>query len=169
MLLLLSLAALAQQPGENAPPPRSVPQRNAGESSSKDTKVDLTPPPGEIGLQPDIATSDTHELHPWNPHNADKNVEIGDFYLKRRNYRAAVSRYREALYWQDNHAIATFRLAETLEKLGQISEARKNYQSYLKILPKGPSAADARKALDRLKDKPDTPTSAQTGPLPPHR
>jgi hypothetical protein len=25
----------------------------------------------------------------WNPHMAEKDVEVGDFYFKRKNYRAA--------------------------------------------------------------------------------
>ncbi|MFB3916049.1 MAG: tol-pal system YbgF family protein [Terriglobales bacterium] len=160
VVALISLCAFAQQSGS---PPRSAPPPWSGESSSKDTKVDLSPPPGESGL-PAVSGSDTHELRPWDPHKADKNVEIGDFYFKRRNYGAAVSRYREALYWQDNHAIATLHLAQALEKMGNFSEARKSYESYLKILPHGPDAADARKALERLKDKPDTPASAQSAP-----
>jgi TolA-binding protein len=49
-----------------------------------------------------------------------------------------------------NHAVATYRLALTLEKMGKLGDARANYAAYLKILPRGPYAADARKALQRL-------------------
>ena len=45
------------------------------------------------------------ELHSWDPHKAAKNVEVGDFYFKRKNYRAAEDRYREALRYKDNDAI----------------------------------------------------------------
>jgi Flp pilus assembly protein TadD len=78
-------------------------------------------------------------------------VEVGDFYFKRKNYRAAEDRYREALRYKDNDAIATIRLAVCLEKLGILDDARAEYESYLRILPHGPQAAEAQKAIDRLK------------------
>jgi tetratricopeptide (TPR) repeat protein len=94
---------------------------------------------------------DVSEFHPWNPHKAAKDIEVGDFYFKRKNYRAAADRYREALFYKDNDAVATFRMAVCLEKMDQPDEARKEYESYLKILPHGPQADEAQKAIQRLK------------------
>ncbi len=94
---------------------------------------------------------DVTEFHPWDPHKAAKDVEVGDFYFKRKNYRAAEDRYREALLYKNNDAIATFRLAVCLEKLDQPDQARKEYEGYLKILPHGPQADEAQKAIERLK------------------
>src|SRR5579863_1978338 len=126
-----------------------------GESSSKDTQIDLSPPPGDAKTHPlsSDATpdADVGEFHPWNPHKAAKDVEVGDFYFKRKNYRAAEDRYREALLYKNNDAVATFRLAVCLEKLDQPEEARKEYESYLKILPHGPQADEAQKAMERMK------------------
>jgi len=95
--------------------------------------------------------SDVGEFHPWNPHKAAKDIEVGDFYFKRKNYVAAESRYREALFYKDNDATATYRLAVCLEKMDRPDEARKEYESYLKILPHGPQAEEAHKAIERLK------------------
>ena len=95
--------------------------------------------------------SDVKELQPWDPHKAAKNLEVGDFYYKRKNYRAALERYKEALVYKPNDAIAQYRLAESLEKTGKPEEAVTHYQEYLKILPHGPLAGDAQKALERLK------------------
>jgi len=136
-----------------------------GESSSNSTKIDLSPPVGEApALGVGVDQSDVQEMKPWNPHKADKDVEVGDFYFKQKNYRAAESRYAEALYWQDNHAIATFRLAEAEEKLGKFAEARKHYESYLKILPEGEYAQLSKQGLERLKDKPDQPVESRVKP-----
>jgi Flp pilus assembly protein TadD len=96
--------------------------------------------------------ADVKEFHPWDPHKAAKDVEVGDFYFKRKNYRAAEDRYREALLYKDNDAIATYRLAICLEKMDRPDEARQEYESYLRILPFGPEAADAKKAVARLKE-----------------
>ncbi len=143
---------------EPAPPARD------NESSSKTTKVNLAPPPGEpdfrIGGGDVDVRAGVNETKPWNPHKSDKDVEVGDFYYKRQNYRAAESRYREALYWMDNNALANFRLAQTLEQLGRYQEATKYYRQYVSILPRGNEANEAHKAVDRLANKPDQPTKA---------
>ena len=170
-----------QSPGTNAPaqpvkaqspnlsPPRSdhvdatALGDQAGESSSKDTQIDLSPPENDARTHPQSAEaladagadstggSAVGEFHPWDPHKAAKDVEVGDFYFKRRNYRAAEDRYREALYYKNNVAIATFRLAVCLEKLQRPDDARAEYESYLRILPYGPQAEEAHKSIDRLK------------------
>jgi len=135
---------------------------DSGESSSKDEKVDLSPPADDAKAHPHSAdvlmdegsscdSGDVSEFHPWDPHKAAKDVEVGDFYFKRKNYRAAEDRYREALLYKDNDAIATYRLAVCLEKMDRPEDARAEYESYLRILPYGPEAADAKKAIERLK------------------
>jgi Tetratricopeptide repeat len=141
-----------------------------GESSSKDkdkeTQVDLSAPANDAKTHPQsseavanaekdtLSSGGITELRSWDPHKAAKNVEVGDFYFKRKNYRAAEERYRDALRYKDNDAIATIRLAVCLEKLGILDDARAEYESYLKILPHGPQAGDAQKAILRLKTEP---------------
>jgi tetratricopeptide (TPR) repeat protein len=115
-----------------------------GVSSSKDTKVNIPPPNGEAG------PSDVQEMKPYDPHKADKSIEVGDYYFHQKNYRAAESRYREALEWKPGDAVATYKLGEVMEKIGNLVQARQNYQAYLKILPDGPLAKDAKKALSRI-------------------
>ena len=168
VMFVLGVFAVAQSssskaPSNQAPPrsdqPASTAPRSAEESSSKDRSVDISPPRDDSKTHPfsDSAVSeaggDVQEFHPWDPHRAAKDVEVGDFYFKRKNYRAAEARYREALIYKSNDAMATFGLAQCLDKLGKTDEAREKYEKYLKILPQGPRAQDARKALDRLKNE----------------
>jgi tetratricopeptide (TPR) repeat protein len=158
----------AKKRAPNLEPPRSDRVRvdelgpGVGESSSKDTQVDLSPPANDAKVHPQSSAAVAEaeaatlgggitELHSWDPHKAAKSVEVGDFYFKRKNYRAAEDRYREALRYKDNDAIATIRLAVCLEKLGILDDARAEYESYLRILPHGPQAVEAQKAIDRLK------------------
>ncbi len=150
-------------------PPRSdrVPASDlgpsVGESSSKDAPVDLSAPNDDAKMHPKspdavaeaeaeaLSKGGVGEFHTWDPHKAAKDVEVGDFYFKRKNYRAAEERYRDALRYKDNDAVATIRLAVSLEKLGILDDARAEYESYLKILPHGPQAGEAQKGIARLK------------------
>lgn len=156
----------AKPPAPDLSPPRSdrvnvnsLPAET-GESSSKDSQVDLSAPVDDTKSHPrstealadeGSGSEDPNAFRYWDPHKAAKDVEVGDFYFKRKNYAAAESRYREALQYKDNDAIATFRLAVCLEKMERPDEAVQGYESYLKILPHGPEAEAAKKAIDRLK------------------
>ena len=167
--LWLAAGAVAQEPpveqvpvDKSAPAPkdnRKSPPRSDGvaadESSSKQTQIDITPPADDVKSHPEAELSDTDvgEFTPWNPMKAMKDVEVGDFYYKKENYSAAISRYREALEFKPRDAEATFKLAEALNKTGDAAEAIENYRQYLKILPNGPYAKKAHEALDKLKAK----------------
>ena len=89
-------------------------------------------------------------MHHWDPHKALKDIEVGDFYFKRKNYAAALDRYKEALVYKNNDAMANYRAAECLEKMKRPGEALPYYQAYLQILPEGALAKDAQKAIARL-------------------
>jgi|SRR5450432_760284 tetratricopeptide (TPR) repeat protein len=176
LAILFSLSAFSQQ--DDSSSPQSEKQRDksddsarqAEESSSKDTRVDLSPPSddqknhpqsGAAMVDAEDAASDVQEMHPWDPHKAAKDIEVGDFYYKRKNYPAALDRYKEALIYKPNDALANFRLAECFEKTGNPSDALAHYQEYLKILPHGPLAPDAEKALERLKAETPKATAAK--------
>jgi len=154
-----------EQPTQNQAPPRSDREHDreaeAGESSSRDTRVDLSPPKDDAKNHPNSGVNssdpeaeppaDVEEMHPFNPYRALKDDEVGEFYMKRRNYRAALARYQDALVWKEKDAVANFRMAQCYEKLDQPGEAIPHYQEYLKILPHGPFAKEAEKALEKLK------------------
>jgi tetratricopeptide (TPR) repeat protein len=150
-----------EQPGQNQAPPRSTPATEAGESSSRDTRVDISPPKDDAKNHPnsgvvetnpeDEPEADVQEMHPWNPYRAMKDDEVGDYYFKRKSYKAALARYQDALIWKEKDAVANFRMAQCYEKLDQPDQAIPHYEEYLKILPDGPYAKEARKALQKLK------------------
>jgi|SRR5579863_2500890 len=169
----------AQQPDQNQAPPRSDAQKarardaEAGESSSRDTRIDLSPPKDDAKNHPNHGTAlpdstapdaagDVQELHPWNPYRAVKDDEVGDYYFKRKNYKAALARYQDALIWKENDAVANFRMAQCYEKLEQPDDAITHYKEYLRILPEGPFAKDAKKALEKLGVSAKRETSRKT-------
>ena len=156
-VLLVCLVAPSQQASSE----KTERDREAEESSSRDNRIDISPPKDDAknhpyskaavaDLEEEPENSDVQEMHPWNPMKAMKDVEVGDFYFKRKNYRAALDRYKEALFYKDNDAIASLRLAQCQEKLGEKAEAKKYYEQYLKILPEGEFAKEAHASLARL-------------------
>jgi len=168
-LALLAALALAQDSSDKTASDKAAAEkaaarnREAEESSSRDTRIDISPPKDDAKNHPaskaavadfdvpdSVDPSGVQEFHPWNPMKALKDVEVGDFYFKRKNYKAALERYREALYYKDGDAVASFRLAVCQEKLGNKAEAKKYFEQYLKILPEGPFAKDAHASLDRI-------------------
>jgi tetratricopeptide (TPR) repeat protein len=163
-LIICCITGVAQSAQKNAPPRSDQSGASASsqsgasrsdESSSSSTKIDLSPPKGDDIEHADSDVEDDNsgvmETKPWNPHKAAKDVEVGDFYFKRKNYGAAISRYREALLYKPKDAISTFRLAQALEASKQNDEALQRYQEYLKILPNGEFAAESEKGIARLK------------------
>jgi tetratricopeptide (TPR) repeat protein len=161
-----ALVASAQEQTDKAAAEKAAARnREAQESSSRDTRIDISAPRDDAKSHPasrtavedldesldtSADTSGVQEFHPWNPMKALKDIEVGDFYFKRKNYRAALERYKEALYYKDGDAVASFHVAVCQEKLGDKAEARKYYEQYLKILPEGPLAKDAHTSLARL-------------------
>lgn len=158
-VLFLASFVVAQDTSAKQP---AAPAPDTQESSSRDTRIDTAPPKDDAKNHPNSeqavsdleapppSDSDVQEFHPWNPYKANKDIQVGDFYFKRRNYKGALERYKEALYYKQNDAVATFRVGECLEKMGKKEEAKKYFEQYLKILPDGPLAKEAHASLAKL-------------------
>ena len=139
---------------ERPPFPGDAPGSNptggsaTGESSSKDSQIDTENHSAKE--EPAASAEDESVLKPWDPHKAAKDVEVGQYYLKLKNYRAALERFNHALTYKANDAEAIFGLAITQEKLDLLSLADQNYRKYLEILPNGPKSKDAQDGLKRV-------------------
>jgi Tfp pilus assembly protein PilF len=144
----------AQDKYERPPFPGDAPGTNptggsaTGESSSRDTLIDLNN--RSTKEEPAPVEEDESVLKPWDPHKAAKDVEVGQWYLKLKNYRAALERFNSALSYKPDDAEAIYGLAVTQEKLDLLSLADSNYRKYLGILPNGPRSKEAEEALKRI-------------------
>jgi len=105
----------AQDKYERPPFPGDAPGTNptggsaTGESSSRDTLINLDNRP--VKEEPAPAEEDESVLKPWDPHKAAKDVEVGQWYLKLKNYRAALERFNSALSYKPDDAEAIYGLA----------------------------------------------------------
>jgi len=77
---------------------------------------------------------------------AVKCVEIGKFYLRRGNYRGALSRFEEARDTDPHYAPAYLGLGKVYQKLGLKQKALDAYRKYLDELPSDKDATEARGA-----------------------
>jgi tetratricopeptide (TPR) repeat protein len=127
------------------------------------------------GKKPSEAESETE---PYISPPAWKSVEIGDFYLKRRRFRAALSRYQEALTTDPYSAPGYLGLGKVYDRLGLSQKALEAYRKYLDLLPSAKDAAAAKEvhnAIARLErqlkssERPPPNSSPSMAPASPPR
>jgi tetratricopeptide (TPR) repeat protein len=149
-----------QSQAEDAGPgsePEQASDLERGESSSKDSQIDLNL--GPRGPGPAVVDNEPR----WDPHRASKDIEVGNYYLRQKNYRAALERFHDALLYKPNDAEATYGLAVTQEKMDLFGQAYKSYNKYLEILPHGPMAKESEEGMKRMEQHlpPDSVESSE--------
>ncbi|HEU5413667.1 MAG TPA: tetratricopeptide repeat protein [Candidatus Angelobacter sp.] len=117
---------------------------DSGMSSSRDSQIDFNAGPRTAPVNP------VNEDVNYDPHRAEKDIEVGNYYLRQKNYRAALERFHDALLYKPNDASATYGLGVTQEKLDLFSVAYNSYSKYLEILPHGPMAKEAEEGARRM-------------------
>lgn len=121
-----------QGQGQQAQPP--------AESSSK--KKDQTKTPA--------ADEDPHK---YDAFNAEKDIEVGTFYMHKGDLDAAIPRFEEAASLRPNSGKPRLLLAELYEKKKDPNSALKYYREYLKVYPNAPDAKKIQKKIEKLEGK----------------
>jgi len=83
----------------------------------------------------------------FNPLQASKEVKVGEYYFKKKNYKAAAGRFREATKWNPGMAEAYLRLGESEEKLNDQAAAKQAYAKYIELSPDAKDADAIKKKL----------------------
>jgi tetratricopeptide (TPR) repeat protein len=102
--------------------------------------------------QPELPEEDERlavKEYGFNPLQAAKEVQIGNFYFKKGSYRAAAQRFREATRWNPGDGEAWLRLGEASEKLKDPKAAKEAYAKYLQVVPDAKNAAQIRKKIGK--------------------
>jgi Tfp pilus assembly protein PilF len=86
----------------------------------------------------------------YNPFLAEKDLEVGMYYLKTKNYDAAIERLKSALVHRPNYARPRWYLAEAHEKKGEYAEAIEYYREFVEIMKTGKEADKAREQITKL-------------------
>jgi tetratricopeptide (TPR) repeat protein len=87
------------------------------------------------------------------PLHAEKSVEIGQFYMKKGKYEAAIERFQMAIRYQPKLALPRRLIAEAYEKKKEKSAAVEWYQKYLEALPHAEDGDKVRRRIETLSRK----------------
>ena len=89
----------------------------------------------------------------FEPFKAEKSVEVGMYYLKKKNYDAAIERFQDALRFKPGFARPHLLLGRAYEKKGDFEDSILHYTAYLEILPNAEDAKQVRKKIAGLEKK----------------
>ncbi|HYA61826.1 MAG TPA: tetratricopeptide repeat protein [Candidatus Sulfotelmatobacter sp.] len=125
----------------------------AGHVSAQDTPP-AAPPKQEDTPKPkpnkDSAVQSAPEQPKWDPMRADKDIEVGKYYMKKGDIDAAIDRFEDATEAKPGYAIPYRFLGECYEKKGKKKPAVKAYQRYLDLYPHAEDGDKVRKKIEKL-------------------
>ena len=131
--------------------------QDPGESSSKPAgSTDSPPPPSKpSGKQKkdkdtDNATQNSADQPKWDPLRAEKDIEVGQFYMRKGDVDAAIDRFEDATTAKPGYAVPFKYLGEAQEKKGLKKQAVKSYQRYLDLYPHAEDGDIIRKKIEKL-------------------
>ena len=121
------------------------------ESSSNPADARAAPPSKSSAKQKkDSATQNASDQPAWDPLRAEKDLEVGHYYMKKGDLDAAIDRFQDATVAKPGYAIPFRFLAEAQEKKGLKKQAIKSYQRYLDLYPHAEDAEKVKKKIDKL-------------------
>ncbi len=128
-----ALLAFQQDPPAAPPPPAAKPQDQAKPKPNTDNAAQSAP-----------------DQPKWDPLRADKDIEVGKYYMNKGDVDAAIDRFTDAIDAKPGFAIPFRYLGEAYEKKGQKKPAVKAYQRYLDLYPKAEDGEKIRKKIEKL-------------------
>jgi tetratricopeptide (TPR) repeat protein len=136
-LLTLALPALAfsQDP---PPTPPNPPDSQPAPPKKTDPKSDNT----KTTSAPDQPT--------WDPLRAEKDLEVGKYYMHKGDVDAAIDRFQDAITAKPGYALPFRFLGECQEKKGLKKQAIKSYTRYLDLYPHADDADKIHKKIEKL-------------------
>jgi hypothetical protein len=84
---------------------------------------------------------------PTHQEAASEDINVGGYYLDKKNWKAAYSRFQSALILDPENPDVYWGLAEAERQLGDLANARAHYEKVLEYDPDSKHGKEARKAL----------------------
>jgi tetratricopeptide (TPR) repeat protein len=98
----------------------------------------------------DNATESADDQPKWDPQKAEKDIKVGQYYMKKGDVDAAIDRFQDAIDAKPGYAVPFRYLGEAQEKKGLKKPAIKSYQRYLDLYPKAEDAEKIKKKIEKL-------------------
>ena len=136
-MLLPWLVASAQDPQQQEQPPAKPDDAPGNKKPSAKKNADN-------------ATQSAPDQPTWDPQRADKDLEVGQYYLHKGDVDAAIDRFQDATTAKPGYAVPFRYLGEAQEKKGLKRQAIKSYQRYLELVPHADDADKVKKKIDKL-------------------
>ena len=123
----------SKPPDSAAPAPAKKQDKSAKDSANKDSAAKNAP-----------------DQPMWDPLRAEKDIEVGEHYMHKGDYDAAIDRFQDAIEAKPGNAIPFRYLGEAQEKKGLKKQAIKSYQRYLDLYPHAEEAAKIKKKIEKF-------------------
>ena len=138
----VAIAATTVRAQDPQPPPPQDPDKPA----------DAPPPPKKDPpkTNKDNATDSAPDQPTWDPLRAEKDLEVGQYYMHKGDVDAAIDRFQDATLAKPGYAIPFRFLGEAQEKKGLKKQANKSYQRYLDLFPHAEDADKIKKKIEKL-------------------
>jgi tetratricopeptide (TPR) repeat protein len=119
-------------------PPSAAPEKPTGKPGKHDKK------------NKDTAAKSAPGQPTWDPLRAEKDLEVGQYYMRKGDVDAAIDRFEDATLAKPGYAIPFRFLGEAQEKKGLKKQAIKSYQRYLDLYPHAEDRDKIQKRIDKL-------------------
>jgi tetratricopeptide (TPR) repeat protein len=138
---LLALLLLAAPLGTYAQDPRPNPS---------DKPATPTDKPKASKPNADNATQNASDQPTWDPLRAEKDMQVGQYYMHKGDIDAAIDRFEDAALAKPGYALPFRLLGEAQEKKGLKKQAIKSYKRYLDLYPHAEDKDKVQKKIDKL-------------------
>jgi tetratricopeptide (TPR) repeat protein len=134
--LVLAIGFARAQDPPPPPPPADAPAKPADQTKPKPNS--------------DSALQSAPDQPKWDPLRAEKDLEVGKYYMRKGDIEAAIDRFEDAAAAKPGYAVPYLYLGEAYEKKNKKKQAVKAYQRYLDLYPHAEDAAKISKKIDKL-------------------
>jgi tetratricopeptide (TPR) repeat protein len=145
MLLAAAAASFCTPKGLFAQEPQQQPESSSKPADAPDSSKK------RVKKNADNATENAPDQPAWDPLRAEKDIEVGQYYMHKGDLDAAIDRFQDATTAKPGYAVPFRYLAEAQEKKGLKKDAIKSYQRYLDLYPHAEDGDKIRKKIDKLR------------------
>jgi tetratricopeptide (TPR) repeat protein len=115
-------------------------------AAAQASALDIGPPPPYV--EPEAPPAPAEPT--FDPLRANKSIEVGQFYMRRGNYDAAIDRFTDATHFEPNLAKSYELLGEAYEHKNDVDGALTAYRKYLDLLRDASDRDKVQKKIDKL-------------------